>query len=99
MVDAYVASATRVNGPRSFLERLGLVGGPDPEGQLIVANGRFTDGDLRGAVDAVAEADRILAAAETGGIVRVVSLVLVVLILVTLAVVVFRRRSSYTRAA
>jgi len=98
VVTAYVAAAERVNAERSFIERLGLVGGADPQGQLVLANGRFTDGDLRGAVDAIGEADRIVSAAGTGGIVRLVSLVLVVLILVGLAVILFRRRASYTGA-
>jgi hypothetical protein len=95
VVRAYSNAAERVNGERSFIERLGLVGGPDPAAQLALANGRFTDGDLRGAVEAVAEAERIVTSAEAGGIVRLVSLLLVVLILIGLAVVLFRRR-AYT---
>jgi len=96
VVTAYAATAERVNAERSFIERLGLVGGPDPQAQLVLANGHFTDGDFRGAVDAITGADQIVAAAQTGGIVRLVSLVLVVLILVGLAVILFRRRASYT---
>jgi hypothetical protein len=96
VVTAYVAAAERVNAERSFIERLGLVGGADPGAQLVVANGRFTDGDLSGASDAIGEAERIVEAAGTGGIVRITSLVLVVLILVALAVILFRRRASYT---
>lgn len=98
VVDAYVAAAERVNAGRTFIERLGLVGGADPHAQLVVANGRFAEGDLRGAVEAIDEADRIVAAAETSGLVRLVSLVLVMLILVALAVILFRRRASYTGA-
>jgi hypothetical protein len=96
VVVAYTAAAERVNAQRSFFERLGLVGGADPQAQLVLANGRFTEGDLRGAVEAISEADRIVTAAQTGGIVRLVSLVLVVLIVVALAVILFRRRASYT---
>jgi hypothetical protein len=96
VVVAYVSAAERVNAERSFLERLGLVGGADPQDQLDLAYGRFTEGDLRGAVDAIGEADRIVATAQTGGIVRLVSLVLFVLILIGLAVILFRRRASYT---
>lgn len=96
VVTAYAATAERVNAERSFIERLGLVGGPEPQTQLVLANGRFTDGDMLGAVDAINAADQIVAAAQTGGMVRLVSLVLVVLILVGLAVILFRRRASYT---
>jgi hypothetical protein len=95
IVDAYVAAAARVNAERSFLERLGLVGGPDPEAQLAMANGRFTDGDLRESGAAIAEAERIIDVAPTAGIVRIVSLLLVVGIAAALAVVLFRRR-AYT---
>jgi hypothetical protein len=96
VVDAYLATADEVNAERSFIERIGLIGGPDPAVELNRANGRFADGDLRGAIDAVAEAQRIVAAAEMGGIVRIVSAVLVAILLLALAVVLVRRRSSYT---
>ena len=96
VVDAYASAASRVNSRRTFIQRLGLVGGPDPDAQLALANGRFTDGDLSGAVDAIQEAETILASADTGGIVRVVSLLLVVVIAAGLAIVLFRRR-AYTR--
>ncbi len=96
VVDAYEATAAEVNAPRSFVERVGLIGGPDAAQQLAMANGRFADGDLRGAVEAITEAQRIIASAEAGGIVRIVSAVLVVVILAALAVVLFRRRAAYT---
>ena len=96
VVTAYVATAERVNAERTFIERLGLVGGADPQAQLVLANGRFAEGDLNGALDAIGEAERIVDAADTGGIVRLTSLVLVVLILVALAVILFRRRATYT---
>jgi len=99
VVESYAATAAEVNGSRSFLERAGLIGGPDPGGQLTVANGRFADGDLRGAAEAINEAQRILGSAETGGIVRLVSAGLIVVILAVLAVLLFRRRASYTAAA
>jgi hypothetical protein len=98
VVSAYVAAGDRVNAPRSLFERLGLIGGADPAAQLALAQGRFTDGDLRGALGDIAEAQRIVAAAETGGIVRIVSLVLLVAALAVAALVVFRRRASYTAA-
>jgi hypothetical protein len=96
VVRSYATTAHDVNGARSFLERLGLIGGPDPAQRLQLANGRFADGDLRGAVEAITEAQRILAGAETAGLIRVVSAILVVLILAALAVLLVRRRASYT---
>ena len=96
VVRSYAATAADVNDARSFPERLGLIGGPDPAQRLQLANGRFADGDLRGAVEAITEAQRVLAGAESGGIIRLVSAILVVLILVAAAVVFLRRRAAYT---
>ena len=98
VVDAYSSTAADLNAARTFLERVGLIGGPEPSEQLALANGRFADGDLRGAVEAISEAQRILASAEGGGLVRLISAALVVLILAALAVVLFRRRAAYTAA-
>ncbi len=98
VVEAYASTAEEMNAERSFIARIGLLGGPQPEQQLALANGRFESGDLRGALDAITEAQRILAAAETGGIVRLVSVVLLGVILIGVAVVLFRRRASYTAA-
>jgi hypothetical protein len=80
------------------MARLGLVGGADPATQLGLANGRFADGDLRGALESVQQAVHVLEAAETTGVVRVVSLALVVIGLAAVALAVFRRRASYTAA-
>ena len=96
VVEAYSATAADVNGARTFLERVGLLGGPEPSEQLRMANGRFADGDLRGSAEAISEAQRILASAEGSGIVRLVSAVLVLLVLAALAVILFRRRATYT---
>lgn len=96
VVDAYASTAAEVNSERSFLERIGLIGGQDPADQLNVANGRFADGDLRGALDAVSEAQRIVASAETGGIVRIASAAIVALLVLVLAVLLVRRRAAYT---
>lgn len=98
VVEAYAAAAERINGPRSFLARVGLLGGVDPATQLALANGRFADGDLPGALDAIGEAERLADAAETNGLVRLISLVLVVVLLVVVAIAIFRRRASYTAA-
>ena len=96
LVDAYASAAASVSGERSFLERIGLVGGPDPAVELGMANGRFADGDLTGALEATNEAQRMLAAAETGGIVRIASVALVAVLLLVAAVLLVRRRASYT---
>ena len=68
------------------------------EAQLNLANGRFADGDLRGSLEALTEAQRIVASAETGGIVRIASAILVVILVLALAVLLARRRTSYTAA-
>jgi hypothetical protein len=97
VVDAYIAAAARVNAGRSFVERIGLVGGPDPDRQLAMAAGRFTDGELAGSMESIAEAERLIELAPTSGIVRIVSLLILVVIAAVLAVVLFRRR-AYTAA-
>jgi hypothetical protein len=96
VVDAYVEAADVVNAERSLLARIGMAAGADPEAQLGLANGRFADGDLRGALEATDEAQRIVAGAETGGLVRLASLGLLVAIGAGLALALFRRRASYT---
>ncbi|MDQ2674984.1 MAG: hypothetical protein M3Y40_10050, partial [Chloroflexota bacterium] len=96
VVDLYASTASEVNSERSFLERIGLIGGQDPADQLNIANGRFADGDLRGAIDAISEAQRIAASAETGGIVRIASAAVVALLVLVLAVLLVRRRATYT---
>ena len=98
VVIEYAATADDVNAERSFLQRIGLIGGADPQNELNLASGRFADGDLRGAVEAIAEAQRIVNSAETGGIVRLASLGLLLFLAVGLAVAMFRRRASYTRS-
>lgn len=99
VVEEYAEAAGEVHAERSLLARIGLVGGPDPDAQLTQAAGRFAEGDLRGAVESIAEARRLVAAADTGGIVRLVSAALLVLVLAGVAVVLFRRRATYTRLA
>ncbi len=96
VVGEYSDAAEQVNAERSFIQRIGLVGSPDPQAELTLASGRFADGDLRGAFDAIGETRRIVESAESAGIVRLASLALLVAILVTVAVVLFRRRASYT---
>lgn len=98
VVDAYAAAADKVNAERSVMGRIGLIGGPDPAAQLNLASGHFADGDLRGAVDAIAEAERIVDSAETAGWVRILSALLLAVLVLALAVFLVRRRASYTAA-
>ena len=98
VAESYAAPVEQANGERSLLGRVGLIGGPDPAQRLAVANGRFADGDLQGAVEAIAEAQRLLASAETGGVIRLLSAALVIAILVAGAILLIRRRATYTAA-
>jgi hypothetical protein len=98
VVEAYASTADEVNSEQTFLGRIGLIGGQDPADELNVANGRFADGDLRGAVEAISEAQRIAASAETGGIVRIASAAIVALLVLVVAVLLVRRRATYTGA-
>lgn len=96
VADSYIATAEAVNAERSFVERIGLIGGPDPAQEIRLANGRFAEGDLRGSVDAISEAQRLLASAEVAGIARLASAVLILVVLLVVAALLFRRRASYT---
>lgn len=98
VVDAYRVTVADVNAQRSFVQRLGLIGGPDPAQLLIVAHGLFAGGDLSGAVEAITQSARIVESAEVGGVVRLISAGLVAVLLAVGAVALFRRRASYTSA-
>jgi hypothetical protein len=98
VVDAYAEAADEVNAERTLVERIGLIGGGSPTQELARAHGHVASGDLREAVESIAEARRILSAAETSGIVRLVSAILIVVVLLAVAVTLFRRRASYTSA-
>ncbi len=99
VVDAYAEAAREVNAERSLVERIGLLGGGSATHELAQAHGHVASGDLREAVESIAEARRILSAAETSGIVRLLSAILVVVLLLGVAVTLFRRRASYTSAS
>jgi hypothetical protein len=94
VVDAYTLSLNGANGPRSLLERIGLLGGPTPEARLSDANSMFADGDLVEAAAAIADADRLVATAEMGGALRLASLGIAVLVALALIVLLLRRRRS-----
>lgn len=98
VVRAYAAAADSVNAERSVIERIGLVAATDPSAQLNLASGQFAEGDLRGAVDAIAEAERIVASAATAGWVRILSAVLLAVLVLAAAIFLVRRRASYTAA-
>lgn len=96
VAESYIATADAVNAERTLVERIGLIGGPDPAQQMRLANGRFTDGDLRGSLDAIREAQQLLASAEAAGVARLASAALIAVVLLVAAVILFRRRASYT---
>ena len=98
VTEAYAEAAREVNAERSLVERIGLIGGGSPTDELAQAHGHVASGDLREAVESITEARRVLSAAETSGIVRLVSAILVVVLLLGVAVTLFRRRASYTSA-
>lgn len=98
VADAYAEAADEVNAERTLIERIGLIGGGSPTHELALAHGHVAAGDLRAAVESITEARRILSAAETSGIVRLVSAILIVVVLLGVAVTLFRRRASYTSA-
>jgi hypothetical protein len=98
VAESYVETAELLNAERSFVERIGLVGGPDPAQQLRLANGRFAEGDLQGSVDALRDVQQLLASAEAAGFARLASAVLIVIVLLVGAALLFQRRASYTAA-
>jgi hypothetical protein len=98
VVSAYAAAAETVNAERSVIERIGLAGGPDPSAHLSLASGEFAEGELRAAMDAIEQAERVVASAATAGWVRILSALLLAVLVLAMAVFLVRRRSSYTAA-
>lgn len=70
VVTAYQATLERAASERGVLERIGLVGGPEPDELLASANALFAEGDLRAAADTVDQARSRLEHAATEGLVR-----------------------------
>jgi hypothetical protein len=97
VVDAYASAHQRNDEERSIFEGIGLLGGPQPGDELARARALFAEGELRGALDAAQSASLRLERATTDGILRLVS-VLVVLGLVVAAVMYLARRRR-TRSA
>jgi hypothetical protein len=103
VVDAYAAASERNSRDRSIFERIGLLGGPDPASQLAEARTLFAEGELRGALDTVQEAAASLEQANSNGILRLVSFVVVLFVVGVAIGLVVRRRgedepSVYTAA-
>jgi hypothetical protein len=92
VADAYRAALVRSVGERSFIERIGLLAGPDPAAILVHANGAFAEGDLQVALDDARRADQLVAGARTQGTVRLVSAAEVLVAGFALAIWLIRRR-------
>ena len=94
VADAYRAALVRSVGERSFIERIGLLAGPDPSTLLAHANGAFAEGDLQVALDDVRRADELVGGAQTQGTVRLVSAAVVLILGFAGAIWLLRRRGS-----
>ena len=97
VASSYVTALERANRARSLIERIGLLGGPEPSAQLAGANALFAAGDLTGAADATAQAQRSLDEAATAGGQRIAS-ALIVLVAVVALIVVLALRGRAARA-
>ncbi|HEY7333206.1 MAG TPA: hypothetical protein VH859_09650 [Candidatus Limnocylindria bacterium] len=96
IVDAYREAITASADERGMLERIGLLGGPEPDALLRDANALFAEGDLRGAADGVEEAMLRLEHAGTEGLVRIGAAVAVSAALIVLAWALLRRSRTRT---
>jgi len=86
LASSYAAALERANRGRSLVERVGLLGVPDPSAHLAGANTLFAAGDLTGAAAATAQARRSLDQAATAGWLRIVSALVVLVAVVALLV-------------
>lgn len=97
VVHDYQAVLDRTTGSRSFVERLGLLAGTDPDALLASAHGLFADGDLRGAADATSQAKLRLAGAQTSGLLRLASVAVIILVALAMVIYLLRRRRTLRR--
>jgi len=97
VVADYQSVLERANTSRSLMQRIGLLGGADPDELLAEAHGRFADGDLLGAADAAAQARLRLDGAEASGTLRLASAGVVLLIALLVVVYLLRRRRTLLR--
>lgn len=86
VASSYATALERANRGRSLIERVGLVGAPEPSARLAAANTLFAAGDLGGAANAAAQAQRSLDEAATAGWLRIASAVVVLVAVVALLV-------------
>jgi hypothetical protein len=94
VVSAYGAALDDSVAERGIVERIGLLGGPDPAVILQRANGTFAEGDLDTALSESNQAQALLDGAQTAGIVRLLSAALVLLVGLAAAVWLLRRRQT-----
>jgi hypothetical protein len=94
VVTAYGAALDDSVAERGIVERIGLLGGPDPAVILQRANGTFAEGDLDTALSESHQAQALLDGAQTAGIVRLLSAALVLLVGLAAAVWLVRRRQT-----
>jgi hypothetical protein len=95
VVDAYQAAASATAAPRSFLEKVGLLGAEDPAATLDRAAGAFASGDLRTAADLSAQVTDTLDRAWWAGLLRVAAVGVGLGAILAAGILALRRR--YTR--
>lgn len=91
IVHAYRNALEASAAERGVLDRIGLLGGAEPDALLRDANGLFAEGDLRAAADAIDDATLRLEHAGTQGLVRIGAAVVVIVALTVLAWAILRR--------
>ncbi|HEX5578065.1 MAG TPA: hypothetical protein VFY43_00175 [Candidatus Limnocylindria bacterium] len=94
VVAAYEVGRRRAAADRSPLAEVGLLGGDAPDAMLAEAESLFADGDLVGAADLAAGATERLDRAASDGIVRILSVLVLVGVLVMVGVRQARRRGG-----
>ncbi len=94
VVTDYAAALGRSTASRSLFQRVGLLGGPDPDALLASAHSLFADGELRGAADAASQATARLDGAESAGILRLASAVVLVVFALAAVLWLARRRRT-----
>lgn len=94
VVAAYQAAVDASVAERGLVERIGLLAGPDPAAILQRANGAFAEGDLESALGETQRAQALLDGAQTAGMVRLLSAVVVLLVGLAAAIWLIRRRRA-----
>lgn len=104
VVASYDEALARSTAERGLLERLGLLGGPDPADLLSQANALFAEGELREAAQRIEATRARLDGAATDGAVRLAAGGLALLVLPVMGIRLLGRRrgrsvTDYTAAA